>query len=115
MLPISPRSVVALVASGSERGSPIASVSLLSPFTPPVVVVVVLAEEEEEEEAGEAGTGSCAYACGASVIMGREAAIPQHAVATVTTTNAIAACNNGILDLAFFMASWGFIMELSLC
>src|ERR671915_310619 len=102
MLPISPRSVVALVASGSERGSPIASVSLLSPFTPPVVVVVVLAEEEEEEEeAGEAGTGSCAYACGASVIMGREAAIPQHAVATVTTTDAIAACNNGILDLAF--------------
>src|SRR5687768_12905622 len=109
MLPISPRSIVALAASGSGRGSPIASVSLLSPFTPPLAVVVLV-----EEEAGETGTGSCAYAGEASEIMGRETVTPQHAVATATTT-AIAACNNGIFDLAFFMASWGFIMVLSLC
>lgn len=98
MLPISPRSIVALVASGSGRGSPIASVSLLSSFTPPVAVVLVEGEE------GEGWIGSCAYACQASVIMGREVITPQQAV-EITTSTAIAACNDSILDLAFFIVS----------
>lgn len=45
--------------------------------------------------------------------MGREAVTLQEAVANTTDT-AIAACNDSILDLAFFMVSWGFTMKLSL-